>query len=179
MILSGNEIKKHLNDGIVIEPFHDHQLNPNSYNLRLHNELLVYRNETLDMKAHNPYDRIIIPEDGFLLEPGKVYLGRTVEYTEVFKSKDGTHYTWIVDGRSSVGRLGITTHVTAGFGDCGFKGYITWEISCIQPVWIYPNVEIGQIYYFPIQGEVTPYNSSKYQDSKDIVPSRMFMDFHH
>lgn len=164
MMLSGKEIQSHLNDGIFIEPFNPNQLNPNSYNLRLHNELLVYTSNVIDMKKDNPYQRIVIPEEGYILQPGVLYLGRTVEYTHTTHSKDGTYYTPCVDGRSSVGRLGINIHATAGF-------------SCVQPVRIYPFVEIGQIYYFTIKGEVEPYHSKKYQNSKDVISSKMHEDF--
>lgn len=117
MILSGKEIQNKLGKEIIIKPFNEKQLNPNSYNLRLHNKLLVYEENILDMKKVNSTREIIIPNEGFLLEPNKLYLGRTVEYTETDK------YVPMVEGRSSVGRLGLFIHVTAGFGDVGFKGY--------------------------------------------------------
>ena len=81
MILSGQEIKKHMGKEIIIEPFDEKRINPNSYNLSLAGELLVYDNHVLDMKEPNPVSRIIIPEDGLLLEPNRLYLGRTNEYT--------------------------------------------------------------------------------------------------
>ena len=80
MIISGLEIKNMLNKEIFIEPFDDSRLNPNSYNLRLHNELLVYDSHVLDMKVKNETKTISIPPEGLVLEPGIVYLGRTVEY---------------------------------------------------------------------------------------------------
>ena len=141
MIISGLEIKNMLNKEIFIEPFDDSRLNPNSYNLRLHNELLVYDSHVLDMKVKNETKTISIPPEGLVLEPGIVYLGRTVEYTKTL------NHVPMLEGRSSIGRLGIYIHVTAGFGDVGFSGYWTLEISCIQPVRIYPNVEICQIFY--------------------------------
>ena len=81
MILSGKEIKNKLGKDIKIEPYNEKQLNPNSYNLRLHNELLIYDETILDMKKENKVKKIIIPEEGLVLEPGKLYLGRTLEYT--------------------------------------------------------------------------------------------------
>ncbi len=140
MILSGKEIEKKLNSTIFIEPYDKKQLNPNSYNLRLHNELMVYDNPVLDMKLENTASKIIIPESGFMLEPNKLYLGRTLEYT---KTND---YVPMLEGRSSIGRLGMFIHVTAGFGDVGFEGFWTLEIFVIQPLIIYPSVEICQIY---------------------------------
>ena len=122
MILSGKEIKKRLNKDIIIEPYNDKYLNPNSYNLRLHNELLVYTDDVLDMKKSNNVEKIIIPEEGLTLEPGKLYLGRTLEYTKTTKCVP------MLEGRSSIGRLGLFIHVTAGFGDIGFSGFWTLEI---------------------------------------------------
>lgn len=171
MILSGKEIKNRLNKEIFIDPFNEKQLNPNSYNLKLHNELLVYDEHVLDMKKENKASKIIIPEEGLLLEPGKLYLGRTVEYTKTDKVVP------MLEGRSSVGRLGLFIHITAGFGDVGFSGYWTLEIFCVQPIIIYPNVEICQIYYHDINGEYSKYNSGKYQNNEGIQPSLLFKDF--
>jgi dCTP deaminase len=81
MILSGKEIVNKLGKDIIIEPFNEKQVNPNSYNLKLHNELLVYNDDILDMKKENGVSKLIIPEEGLKLEPNKLYLGRTVEYT--------------------------------------------------------------------------------------------------
>ena len=126
MILSGLEIKKHIGREIVIEPFDEARINPNSYNLSLHDELLVYTNDELDMKADNPSQKIKIPSEGIKLEPGRLYLGRTSEYTKT----EG--YIPMLEGRSSIGRLGICIHVTAGFGDVGFAGYWTLELFCVH-----------------------------------------------
>ncbi|MFY9176769.1 MAG: dCTP deaminase [Caldicoprobacterales bacterium] len=171
MILSGKEIKKRLGKEIIIEPFNERQLNPNSYNLRLYNELLVYENHLLDMKKENKAKKIIIPKDGLILEPGKLYLGRTVEYTKTDKLVP------MLEGRSSIGRLGLFIHVTAGFGDVGFSGYWTLEMFCIQPIKIYPEVEVCQIYYHVIQGDYDKYSSGKYQNNTGIQPSLLFRDF--
>ncbi len=171
MILSGKEIKKCLGKGIEITPFNDSQLNPNSYNLRLHNELLVYENKILDMKKPNSIKTITIPESGYILEPGKLYLGRTVEYTKT------SCFIPMLEGRSSVGRLGLFIHVTAGFGDVGFAGYWTLEIFCVQPIKIYSNVEICQIYYHTIEGDYEKYCSGKYQNNTEIQPSLLYKDF--
>lgn len=171
MILSGENIHRELGRNIHIEPFRLEQLNPNSYNLRLHDRLLVYDDAVLDMKNPNRYHEIIIPEEGLVLEPGKLYLGRTFEHTKTDK------YVPMLEGRSSIGRLGLFIHVTAGFGDVGFNGYWTLEISCIQPVRIYPFVEICQIYYHSIDGEYTPYSSGKYNNNTDIQPSLLYKDF--
>ena len=99
------------------------------------------------MKKPNEVEEIIIPETGYQLKPNELYLGRTLEYTNTKK------YVPMIEGRSSIGRLGIFIHITAGFGDVGFAGYWTLEIFCIKPIIIYPNVEIAQLYYHTIDGE--------------------------
>lgn len=171
MILSGKEIEKHIGKEIIIEPYDKNRINPNSYNLSLSNELLVYDNDLLDMKKENKASKIIIPKDGLILEPNKLYLGRTNEFTKTDK------FVPMLEGRSSTGRLGLFIHVTAGFGDIGFAGYWTLEIFCVQPIKIYPNVEICQIYFHDIHGDYDLYSSGKYQNNTGIQPSLMFKDF--
>lgn len=171
MILSGKEIIKLIGKEIIIEPFDEGRVNPNSYNLSLADELLVYDSHELDMKKQNATSRIIIPKEGLLLEPNRLYLGRTNEFTKT------NYYVPMLEGRSSTGRLGLFIHVTAGFGDIGFAGYWTLEIFCVQPVRIYPNVEICQIYYHNIDGEFDLYESGKYQNNSGIQPSLMYRDF--
>jgi dCTP deaminase len=170
MILSGNEIRARLNGDIVIDPFHEEQLNPNSYNLRLHNELLAYEEIVLDMRRPNRFRRHVIPPEGLVLDPNRLYLGRTLERTE-------THnLVPMLEGRSSIGRLGLFVHVTAGFGDVGFCGYWTLEMFAVHPVRIYANVQIAQIFYHTVEGEVTEYHSEKYQNNRDIQPSLLFKE---
>jgi dCTP deaminase len=171
MILSGKEIKRRLGTDIQISPFEEKQLNPNSYNLRLHNKLLTYTQPVLDMKQRNDFEEIIIPETGLTLEPSKLYLGRTIEYTKT------ENLVPMIEGRSSMGRLGLFIHITAGFGDVGFAGYWTLEIFCVQPIKIYPNVEICQIFYHTIEGAFVNYTSNKYQYNKDIQPSLLYKEF--
>lgn len=171
MILSGQEIRAQLGGRIVIDPFRDEQLNPNSYNLRLHDEVRVYRSRELDMRVENESDPLTIPADGLLLEPGRLYLGRTVEYT----ATDG--YVPMLEGRSSIGRLGLFVHITAGFGDVGFRGYWTLEMFCVQPIRVYAGVEICQVFYHTIQGDYVPYRSGKYQNNTGIQHSLLYREF--
>lgn len=170
MILTASEIRKHLGTKIIIEPFDESLLNPNSYNLRLHDELLVYEEVVLDMRKPNRVRRIKIPPEGLVLTPNQLYLGRTLERTE-------THgFVPMIEGRSSVGRLGLFVHVTAGFGDVGFRGYWTLEMFAIHPVRIYPFVPVCQIYYHTVIGEIEEYRSDKYQDNVDIQPSLLYKE---
>jgi dCTP deaminase len=169
MILSGNEIRKSLGKNIIIDPFHEENLNPNSYNLTLHDELMTYEEVVLDMAKPNRVRRITIPPEGLVLGPNQLYLGRTAERTETHELVP------MIEGRSSVGRLGLFVHVTAGFGDAGFCGYWTLEMFAVQPVRIYAGVPICQIFYHEITGAITEY-ASKYQDNRDIQPSLLFKE---
>lgn len=163
MILSGSEILKELNKRIFIDPFNEEQLNPNSYNLRLYPELEIYT-KPLDMKSDNETEKIIIPETGYVIKPGTLYLARTLEYTKTYG------FVPILEGRSSLARLGISIHQTAGFGDVGFEGCWTIQLTCVQPVRIYPNVKVCQIVYHEVKGGDSCYHS-KYQHSTGIQKS--------
>jgi len=177
MILSGLEIQKQVQNGkISVDDFDAVRLGPNSYNLRLHDELLVYEDDVLDMKKKSGMKTIKIPPEGFVLQPGVLYLGRTFERTQT------DSFVPMLEGRSSVGRLGIFIHVTAGFGDIGFDGYWTLEIQCVQPVRIYPMVDIAQIYYHTIMGDFELYGktkngSGKYTKNNGIQGSMMYKEF--
>ncbi len=170
MILSGDEIHQNLGSNIKIDPFDPEKLNPNSYNLSLHHDLVTYEEVVLDMKKSNRIRRLQIPESGLVLEPNRLYLGRTIERTE-------THnLVPMIEGRSSIGRLGLFVHVTAGFGDVGFKGFWTLEMFAVQPVKIYPGVAICQIFYHQIEGAIEEYCSDKYQNNQDIQPSLLYKE---
>ncbi|MFP6767806.1 MAG: dCTP deaminase [Planctomycetaceae bacterium] len=171
MILTGTEITEQLGRDVVIEPFDPDHLNPNSYNLSLHNELLVYEEIVLDMQRPNRFRRYTIPPEGFVLNPNQLYLARTVERTET------RNLVPMVEGRSSIGRLGLFVHCTNGYGDVGFCGYWTLEMFAVQPVRVYPGVPICQILYHSISGDVTEYKSDKYQHNQDIQPSLLFREF--
>lgn len=172
MILSGMEIKKRLGKNIIINPFDEHKLNPNSYNVTLADKLLVYETGTqpLDMAKDNLYRELIIPPAGIVLMPDTLYLGSTMEYTEAHGVVP------MLEGRSSVGRLGVFIHATAGFGDCGFAGRWTLEISVVQPVRVYAGVEIGQVYFHTIEGNCAPY-TGKYQKNSGVQPSMLWKEF--
>jgi dCTP deaminase len=177
-MLTANEIYNQIKLGnIVIKEFKKENLisNPNSYNLTLHNELQVYKKPyglplVLSFKEKNETETIEIPESGLLLQPNTLYLGRTAEYTE-------THNLIpCINGRSSVGRLGVFVHVTAGFGDIGFKGYWTLEIVTVHPVVIFPFTKICQIYYYFPDGEIGFEYDGKYQDNCGIQESRIYKE---
>lgn len=130
----------------------------------------------LDAKAENETFEFAIPPEGYELRPGVLYLGVTAEYTE-------THaHVPFLEGKSSIGRLGIDIHATAGKGDVGFCGFWTLEISVVHPVRVYAGMRIGQLIYFDVDGEITnPYNrkaSAKY-NNRIAKPqgSKMFLNF--
>jgi dCTP deaminase len=142
VILTGSKIRQAIADGeIQISPFAADQLNPNSYDLRLSPHVLEYTDDVLDAAKESAIDRYTIGPEGLLLEPGRLYIMSTIEST-------GTRcYVPGIEGRSSVGRLGISVHATAGFGDVGFDGTWTLEVSVVKPVWVYPKMRICQVYF--------------------------------
>ena len=156
MILTDLRIMQEINKGtILIEPFDRNKLGTNSYDVSLSKYLMVYDTDTIDARKDNPTKELIIPEEGFLLKPGTLYLGVTEEYTE-------THaHVPFLEGKSSIGRLGIDIHATAGKGDVGFCNTWTLEISCVMPVKVYAGMPIGQLIYFGIDGEIQNYYHSK------------------
>ncbi len=172
MILTDKEILAGIEQGtIVIEPFDPKRLGSNSYDVHLGKTLAVYVDDVLDARKHNQIRTFEIPDDGFVLQPDMLYLGVTHEYTE-------THaHVPFLEGKSSVGRLGIDIHATAGKGDVGFCNFWTLEISVKMPVRVYAGMPIGQLIYFVVQGEcINPYNrkdSAKYNERKNVPVESM------
>ena len=190
-MLTGAEIEKQINKGnIMIDPYDPKCLNPNSYNLKLHPQLLVYKRgynrrsgtipesaadfesrqylSPIDMKSKNETIELTIPESGLTLYPNTLYIGRTVERTATDK------FIPMINGRSSGGRLGISIHICAGFGDIGFDGTWTLEITAVEPVIIYPNAEIAQICYFNPSGKVGKLYRGRYYKQEDATASRFY-----
>ena len=212
-MLTGAEIERQIKKGnIQITPYDPKCINPNSYNLKLHPELLVYKRGSIDNRASivpttrtfdiatgkhilntnnykeypecpylestqlDPIDmnkdnetiKFTIGEEGFILQPGVLYIGRTVERT--FTDK----FIPMINGRSSGGRLGISIHITAGFGDIGFDGTWTLEITAVEPVIIYPYTEIAQVCYFKPCGNTRKLYNGRYNGQIDPTASRFF-----
>lgn len=156
MILTDKQILAAIERGeIVIEPFRPECLGTNSYDVHLGKYLAVYRDAELDARKHNRVDHLRIGEEGFVLQPGELYLGVTEEYTETHASVP------FLEGKSSVGRLGIDIHATAGKGDVGFCNTWTLEISCVKPVRVYAGMPVGQLIYFTIDGQVINFYNQK------------------
>lgn len=177
VILSDSDILKAIESrDIVIEPYRREYLGTNSYDVHLGEWLAVYDNEVLDAKAHNTITTFRIPDEGMVLEPAKFYLGVTLEYTE-----SHLHVPFL-EGKSSIGRLGIDIHATAGKGDVGFCNHWTLEISVKQPIRVYAGMPVGQLIYFATSSKVdVPYNekaSAKYNTRNDRpVESMMWKNF--
>lgn len=171
MILSGMKIQeKVLANEITIDPFFSSQINPNSYNFRLGKTLKVYKDLVIDPKKENPTQSIEIPNEGYLLEPSRLYLGHTEEVM------GSNRYVPIIRGRSSIGRIGIFVHITADLIDIGSINQWTLQMHCVQPVRIYPGMLIGQVTFWHVEGEICLYKG-KYQGSRGPMASQIFRDF--
>lgn len=174
MILTDQEILNCIKKGsIKVEPFRPDCLGSNSYDVHLGKTLAIYEDRVLDARKHNKVKTFEIPPEGFVLEPHVFYLGVTEEYTETHE------HVPFLEGKSSVGRLGIDIHATAGKGDVGFCNFWTLEISVKQPVRVYAGMPIGQLIYFQVHGDlITAYNakvSAKYnQRAPNPVESMMW-----
>ena len=154
-MLSGEEIKKAVKKGdIVIKPFDENNINPNSYNLTLGDELVVYTDDVLDCKKENKTKTIKIPDDGYILVPNTFYLASTNEYIE------NEVYVPQISGRSSIGRVGLSVHMCASSGSIGYKGKWTFQITCLVPTKVYKGMEIGH-----------------YNNSKKIKTSKQYKEF--
>ncbi len=171
-MLSGNEIIKEIqNNNITIKPFNKILVNPNSYNMTLSDELLVYTDDVLDCAKDNKVKKIKIPKEGYILAPNTLYLAKTNEFTGSDK------YVQMISGRSSIGRIGLTVHTGAGFGSIGFKGTWTLGLTCSLPTKIMPNMELCQLYFYPLIGNNNKSYNGKYQNKKDITTSKCYQDF--
>jgi dCTP deaminase len=172
MILTDNQILNAIERGdIIITPFDRANLGTNSYDVHLASHLAVYEDHILDARLHNKIRHFEIGPEGHVIYPGELYLGVTIEYTE-------THCAVpFLEGKSSVGRLGIDIHATAGKGDVGYCNTWTLEISCVKPVRIYAGMPIGQLIYFSVEGDIeNRYNKkpgAKYNDRTHLPMESM------
>jgi len=199
-ILLGTEIIEEYNNGkLVIEPFNEKHIGPNSVDVTLAPTLITYtpveviyrdglghivspmidpRDTILDMAMENEYYEIEIPKEGLILTPGILYLGCTNE-------KAGSdYYVPMYEGRSSMARLGIQSHISAGFGDLFFKSNWTLEITVVHPTKVYPNRRIGQVYFHNVHEDVRntlvdagKEYQGKYTNQPKPQPSKSYLDF--
>jgi len=161
MILTGIQIKnEYMRGNIVITPFDNNLLNPNSYNFRIGKQILMYKtDEVIDTRMQPSTVAIDFPDDGLVLEPGRLYLGHTLEVM------GSSCYVPIIGGRSSTGRLGLFVHITAPLGDIGYFGQWTLQLRATIPVRVYPGQKIGQMIFVKAYGEIDSYQG-KYQGGK-------------
>ncbi len=171
MILTGPEIRKEWEAGrIDIRPFNADQLNPNSYDFRLGSTIKTYNEYILDPRHSNSVTQATIPEDGLVLWPGKIYLGHTAEIM------GSDYYVPIIRAKSSTARLGLFIHVTADLIDIGSHNQWTLQMNPVQPIRLYPNMLIGQVTFWSVQGTIELYKG-KYQGSLGPVESLIHLDF--
>lgn len=177
MILSDTHILENLKTGaIVIDPFNVENLNPCSVDLTIAPDYKVYSKDILDVKEHNKTYDLKMEGHGVLLEPGRVYLYRCNERIGCKGNIRGK-----VEGKSSLGRLGLFVHVTAGFIDPGFEGSLVLELVATQPVRIYPGMKICQVEFAYVQGEIAEtYDlkaGSKYHGQTGVQESKYHLNF--
>lgn len=155
MILTGPEILKRVERGeIEIDPFDPKRINQASYDICLGPQLLFYRGKRLDARKQNEAAAVNIGPEGKVINPGRLYLGHTVERIHTRTLVPG------LVGKSSIGRLGVVVHVTAGHIEPGFNGQITLEIAALgPPVRLYAGMRIGQITFQEVVGEVEDYTA--------------------
>jgi dCTP deaminase len=200
-ILLGHRIEKEIKSGgIFAEPFVKENLSINSVDVTLSNKLVTYvkleiykdmsgnycleldhsskgylKDRCLDMKRENETFELTIPEEGLVLTPGILYLGSTNE--KIGSDK----FVPMYEGRSSMARLGIYSHISAGFGDLGFKSNWTLEINVVHPIKIYPNIRIGQVFFhevdLPEDMSILQKYKGKYDKQVGPQSSKAYLDF--
>ncbi len=186
MILSDRSIREAVNTGrIIVEPFDESCLQPSSIDVKVSNLFRVFRNHSaavIDVKKDLTELTELVEiasDEAFMLHPGEFVLGSTLERVAI-----ASDLVARVEGKSSLGRLGLLIHSTAGFIDAGFDGHITLELSNVAnlPITIYPGMKIGQVSFMTMTTPADkPYGSgargSKYQGQRGPTPSRYFENF--
>ena len=186
MVLSDRSIREAIAAGrIVIDPLDEDCIQPSSVDLHLDNLFRVFLNHTMDVidvKADQEdlTELVKVPEDQFfVLHPGEFVLGSTLENVQLADDLVSR-----IEGKSSLGRLGLLIHSTAGFIDAGFSGHLTLELANVAnlPIRLYPGMKIGQVSFFEMTTPAdNPYGSrktgSKYQGQRGPTPSRYFENF--
>lgn len=187
MLLSDRDIRAEINAGrVVVEPYHDDMVQPSSLDVRLDRFFRTFENHRypyIDPSAEQPDLTRLVQADGeeaFVLHPGEFVLASTYEVVTLPDDVAGR-----LEGKSSLGRLGLLTHSTAGFIDPGFSGHVTLELSNVAtlPIKLWPGMKIGQLCLFRLSSSAEhPYGSSlygsRYQGQRGPTPSRSFMNFH-
>ena len=187
MLLSDHDILHEVRNGsILLDPWDPEMVQPASIDVRLDKFFRVFENHRyphIDPAAEQPeLTRLVEPADGepFVLHPGEFALASTYEQVTL-----GTGVAARLEGKSSLGRLGLLTHSTAGFIDPGFSGHVTLELSNMAtlPIMLWPGMKIGQLCFFHLSSPAQhPYGSekygSRYQNQRGPTPSRSHLNFH-
>ncbi len=172
MILTGDEIHKQVAlNRIHIVPFSENNLNPNSYNFRLHPDLLEIADFPIDPKKQTECSKIELREEGYTLLPGHLYLGSTLE------ELGSDFFVPTLMGRSSLGRLGLFLQITADLGQIGAKHCWTLELKVVQPLVVYPFMEIGQISFWKVEGNTAFHYNGKYASDFSAHQSEIYQEF--
>jgi dCTP deaminase len=170
MILTGEAIHEAVRAGdIVIDPFDQARLCPNSYDFALGDRCTQYVNQELDVRQPNPTLERRIPDYGIVLSPDRIYLWNTAE------TMGSTRYVPIIRGRSSAGRLGLFIDITADLIDIGSINSWTLQLHAVTPVRVYPGMVIGQVTFWTADGEIQLYRG-KYGSRRSPVPSLSHLD---
>ncbi|HMU37324.1 MAG TPA: dCTP deaminase [Marmoricola sp.] len=187
MLLSDRDILAEIEQQrIQVEPYDESMIQPSSIDFRLDRFFRVFENHKyphIDPAAdQSDLTRVVEPEgdDAFILHPGEFVLGSTFEVVTLPDDLAAR-----VEGKSSLGRLGLLTHATAGFVDPGFSGHVTLELANVAtlPIKLYPGMKIGQLCFFRLSSPALhPYGSAKYgsryQGQRGPTPSKSFANFH-
>lgn len=187
MLLSDRDIAQFVSAGhIVLDPWDPAMIQPSSVDVHLDRMFRLFANHKYDVidpaKEQPELTRLVEvePDGAFVLHPGEFVLGATYEYVSL-----GDNVAARLEGKSSLGRLGLLTHSTAGFIDPGFSGHITLELSntATMPIKLYPGMKIGQLCFFQLSSPAEqPYgsgaNESRYQGQRGPTASRSYLNFH-
>ncbi|WP_432524393.1 dCTP deaminase [Kineococcus sp. SYSU DK006] len=187
MLLSDRDIRAQLDRGrVVLDPFEPSMVQPSSVDVRLDRMFRLFDNHkysVIDPAQEQPELTRLVEVEGdepFILHPGEFVLGSTFEIVTLPDDISAR-----LEGKSSLGRLGLLTHSTAGFIDAGFSGHVTLELSNVAtlPITLWPGMKIGQLCFFQLSSPAeSPYGSdasgSRYQGQRGPTPSRSFQGFH-
>ncbi|AYY11410.1 dCTP deaminase [Actinobacteria bacterium YIM 96077] len=187
MLLSDRDIRAAVETGrVVLEPYEPHMVQPSSIDIRLDRHFRVFENHRyphIDPAEEQPELTRLIEtqsDEPFILHPGEFVLASTLELVTLANDVAAR-----LEGKSSLGRLGLLTHSTAGFIDPGFSGHVTLELSNVAtlPMKLWPGMKIGQLCFFALSSPADePYGSarygSRYQDQRGPTPSRSYVNFH-
>jgi dCTP deaminase len=183
-------IKQHVVDGVIeIDPYVEANVQPASIDLTLGREVRVYKHFCTDPGASHVGMNVVprggyifmdpkreqethglkIADEGFVINPGVLYLMHTAERIRTDK------FVSVLDGKSSIGRMGVVVHLTAGYGDPGFDGQYTLEVTCVHPVKLYPGMKIAQMRFHTVLGELDSYADKGHYTGAEATGARPSM----